>query len=148
MPCPCSAEDGELHIQLGKMRKGEVWKSALKGHAALNPMAAVSLLRWMRSHSDRFLERDEVLGLLYKHRMRPPSCWTFMASCFALGGSTEEANAGTLWRRGKLQRTTLFLSHGLPSIPGSRFPFCYTFCMLALLSAASWFRLLKCYFFG
>lgn len=33
-------EDGELHIQLGKMRKGEVWNSALKGHAALNPMAA------------------------------------------------------------------------------------------------------------
>ncbi|CDJ38395.1 nuclear movement domain-containing protein, putative [Eimeria tenella] len=33
-------EDGELHIQLGKMRKGEVWKSALKGHATLNPLAA------------------------------------------------------------------------------------------------------------
>lgn len=32
-------EDGELHIQLGKMRKGEVWKSALKGHAALNALA-------------------------------------------------------------------------------------------------------------
>ncbi|CDJ59265.1 nuclear movement domain-containing protein, putative [Eimeria maxima] len=32
-------EDGELHIQLGKMRKGEVWKSALRGHAALNPLA-------------------------------------------------------------------------------------------------------------
>lgn len=33
-------EDGELHIQLGKMRKGEVWKSALKGHACLNAVAA------------------------------------------------------------------------------------------------------------
>ncbi|KAL8435209.1 hypothetical protein ACSSS7_002630 [Eimeria intestinalis] len=33
-------EDGELHIQLGKMRKGEVWKSALKGHAPLNAVAA------------------------------------------------------------------------------------------------------------
>ena len=35
------SEDGELHIQLGKMRKGEVWKSVLKGHAALNPLAKV-----------------------------------------------------------------------------------------------------------
>ncbi|KAL8439141.1 hypothetical protein Efla_000656 [Eimeria flavescens] len=33
-------EDAELHIQLGKMRKGEVWKSALKGHAPLNAVAA------------------------------------------------------------------------------------------------------------
>ncbi|KAL8275741.1 hypothetical protein Esti_000304 [Eimeria stiedai] len=33
-------EDGELHIQLGKMRKGEVWKSALKGHVPLNAVAA------------------------------------------------------------------------------------------------------------
>ncbi|XP_026191641.1 nudC domain-containing protein 2-like [Cyclospora cayetanensis] len=32
-------EDGELHIQLGKMRKGEIWKSAMRGHGVLNPLA-------------------------------------------------------------------------------------------------------------
>ena len=31
-------EDDELHIQLIKMKKGEMWTSALKGHDALDPM--------------------------------------------------------------------------------------------------------------
>ena len=31
-------EDDELHIQLAKMKKGETWMEALKGHQTLDPM--------------------------------------------------------------------------------------------------------------
>ncbi|KAF8822202.1 nuclear movement protein domain containing protein [Cardiosporidium cionae] len=31
-------EDNELHIQMGKMRKGEVWNCAVKGHPELDPV--------------------------------------------------------------------------------------------------------------
>ena len=33
-------EDGELHIQLTKMRKGEAWTCAVRGHGALDPFCA------------------------------------------------------------------------------------------------------------
>ena len=31
-------EDEELHIQLTKIKQGEMWTSALKGHAQLDPL--------------------------------------------------------------------------------------------------------------
>ena len=31
-------EDDELHIQLTKMKQGEMWQSACKGHQSLDPM--------------------------------------------------------------------------------------------------------------
>jgi len=33
-----TVEDGELHITLSKLSKGETWLGALKGHQQLNPM--------------------------------------------------------------------------------------------------------------
>jgi hypothetical protein len=33
-------EDGEIHVNLQKMRKAETWTSAFAGHAPLDPLAA------------------------------------------------------------------------------------------------------------
>ena len=45
------AEDGELHISLQKMRKGETWHCVFVGHGTLDPLAETEV------HKSMLLER-------------------------------------------------------------------------------------------
>lgn len=40
-------EDGEIHISLQKMSKGETWMSALKGHVGLDPFTEEKVKKQM-----------------------------------------------------------------------------------------------------
>jgi hypothetical protein len=93
------AEDGELHLNLQKMRKGEVWPAAMKGHTEVG-----------RTLVPRFESRHPLavscaLALLPPTRTtpppppspRPPRPAPLAAGPLGPAGSTEEGHAGAVW---------------------------------------------------